>query len=94
LNQTTYINVYGYSSATNTYDIEITTDNPGGGQSFETVEVFILNTSQATLSFSGLTNNTSYNYNYSYGQMLLDDSVSWANLDGFIDPLKFVGKFL
>ncbi|MGB0612221.1 MAG: hypothetical protein ACPGMW_06310, partial [Poseidonia sp.] len=79
LNQTTYINVYGYSSATNTYDIEITTDNPGGGQSFETVEVFILNTSQATLSFSGLTNNTSYNYNYSYGQMLLDDSVSWAN---------------
>ena len=41
-NQTTYLDVYGYSGATNTYDIEITTDNPGGGQSgesFETVDV-------------------------------------------------------
>ncbi|MBL6887063.1 MAG: thrombospondin type 3 repeat-containing protein [Candidatus Poseidonia sp.] len=78
INQTTYVNVYGFFSATNTYDIEITTDNPGGGQSFETVDVFITNTSHATLSFSGLTNNTSYNYNYSYGQMLLDNNESWA----------------
>ena len=29
----TYVRVYGYSGSTNTYTIEITTDNPGGGQS-------------------------------------------------------------
>ena len=40
-NQTTYVRVYGWISATNTYDIEITTDNPGGGQAFETIDVVL-----------------------------------------------------
>ena len=54
VNQTTYVDVYGWQGATNTYDIEITTDNPGGGQAFESVDVAITNTTHATLSFSGL----------------------------------------
>jgi len=42
VNQTTYLDVYPWTFGTttfagNTYDIEITTDNPGGGQTFETV---------------------------------------------------------
>ena len=63
VNQSTYIEVYGWSGATNVYDIEITTDNPGGGQAFESVDVSIINTTHATLDFSGLTNGTTYNYN-------------------------------
>ena len=77
-NQTTYIDVYGWSSATNIYDIEITTDNPGGGQSMELVEVSITNRTSAMLTFSGLTVGTNYSYNSSYGQMYLDDGEVWA----------------
>ena len=77
-NQTTFVDVYGWQSATNTYDIEITTDNPGGGQSAESVEVSIINTTHATLSFSGLTNGTTYSYNHTYGQLHLDDDEYWA----------------
>ena len=76
VNQTTYIEVFGYSGATNTYGIDITTDNPGGGQTFETVNINIVNTTSATLSFSGLTNGTTYQYNHSYGQEYLDGNVS------------------
>ena len=71
-NQTTYVRVYGWLSATNTYDIEITTDNPGGGQAFETVDVVLANTTSATITFAGLTNGTTYNYNYQFGQQHLD----------------------
>ena len=83
VNQTTYIDVYGYVSFgsttfANTYDIEITTDNPGGGQTFESVDVSILNTTHATLDFSGLTNGTTYNYNHTYGQLHLDGDEHWG----------------
>jgi hypothetical protein len=77
-NQSTYIRVYGYSGATNIYNIEITTDNPGGGQSFETVNVGITNTTHATLSFSGLTNGVTYGYNHTYGQIHLDGDEYWG----------------
>ena len=40
-NQTTYVDVYGWLSSTNTYDIEITTDNPGGGQSSQSVDCLL-----------------------------------------------------
>ena len=77
-NQTTFIDVYGYSGATNTYSIEISTDNPGGGQTFESVDVSIINTTHATLDFSGLTNGTSYTYNHSYGQIHVDGDEHWG----------------
>tara|TARA_B100000900_G_scaffold415494_1_gene445587 strand:+ start:300 stop:4298 length:3999 start_codon:yes stop_codon:yes gene_type:complete len=77
-NQTTYVDVYGWSGATNTYDIEITTDNPGGGQSSQFVDVNIINTTHATLLFSGLTSGTTYNYNHTYGQIHLDDDEHWG----------------
>ena len=72
------MDVYGWQGATNTYDIEITTDNPGGGQAFESVDVAITNTTHATLSFSGLTNGTTYNYNHTYGQVHLDGEEHWG----------------
>ena len=77
-NQSTYVRVYGYSGSTNTYTIEITTDNPGGGQSAEGVDVSIINTTHATLSFTGLTNGTTYNYNHTYGQVHLDGDAYWG----------------
>ena len=70
-NQTTYVDVYGWLSSTNTYDIEITTDNPGGGQSSQSVDVSIINTTHATLSFSGLTNGTTYNTTTHTGRFIL-----------------------
>ena len=79
VNQTTYVDVYGWQGATNTYDIEITTDNPGGGQAFESVDIAITNTTHATLSFSGLTNGTTYNYNHTYGQIHLDGEENWGS---------------
>lgn len=83
VNQTTYIDVYGWvgfggTTFANTYSIDITTDNPGGGQAFEMVDVTIINTTTATLSFSGLTNGTTYNYNHTYGQILLDGDEIWG----------------
>jgi hypothetical protein len=83
VNQTTYLDVYpwtfGSTTFANTYDIEITTDNPGGGQTFETVQVALVNSSSASLSFSGLTNGTTYAFNYTYGQEFMDGSQTWAN---------------
>jgi len=84
VNQTTYLDVYPWTFGTttfagNTYDIEITTDNPGGGQTFETVQVNLVNSTSATLSFSGLTSGTSYGYNHTYGQEYMDGTQTWAN---------------
>ena len=59
-NMTTYIDVYGYSGATNTYDIEITTNNPGGGQAFETVEVTTIDKNESVIMMTGLTAGNSY----------------------------------
>ena len=81
-NQTTYIDVYPYlglgtTTFANTYDIEISTDNPGGGQTFERVEVTLHNTTNATLAFSGLTAGVTYNYNHTFGQEFIDTSQVW-----------------
>ena len=82
-NQTTFLDVYpwtfGATTFANTYDIEITTDNPGGGQTFETVQVNLINSTSATLSFSGLTSGTTYGYNHTYGQEYMDGTQTWAN---------------
>ena len=54
-NQTSYVDVYGFSGATNVYSIEITTDLPGGGQSFETVSVEATTLTNATIEVDGIT---------------------------------------
>ena len=77
-NQTTYLQVYGYSGATNIYAISITTDLPGGGQSFQSVSVTMANTTHSMLEFTGLTVGDSYLYNHSTVQFLLNDTESWS----------------
>ncbi|MCS5533900.1 MAG: hypothetical protein NZ736_06560, partial [Candidatus Poseidoniaceae archaeon] len=77
-NQTTYIRVYGWSSAINTYDIDITTSNPGGGQSMESIDVTTTGLTTAMITFSGLSVGSNYNYNYSSAQVILDGSISWS----------------
>ena len=77
-NRTTYVDVYGYLGATNTYDIEITTDNPSGGQTAEVVNVVLHSATHATLEFAGLTAGTNYSYNHTYGQVFYDDSTQWG----------------
>jgi hypothetical protein len=78
-NQTTYIKVYGYNSAINTYGIDITTNLPGGGQSMESIDVVTTGLTSAMITFSGLSIGTNYNYNYSSAQAMLDGTISWSN---------------
>ena len=77
-NQTTYLRVYGYSGATNVYDISITTNLPGGGQTFESVEVTMNSTTDSLLEFTGLTVGNSYAYNYSSAQFFISSPDNWS----------------
>lgn len=67
-NFTAYFKVYLYSFGTvttgNTYDIEISTDNPGGGQSFSTIDVTMNNLTNVTLEMTGLTVGDTYQYEF------------------------------
>ena len=78
-NQTTYVKVYGWLSAINTYDIEITTDLPGGGQTFESVYVTQTNTTNVTIEIEGLTAGTNYSYNHSSVQYFDNGSSTWGS---------------
>ena len=78
-NITTYVDVYlfqpfGGTANLNTYDITIETDNPGGGQSFELADVVIINETNATVSYSGLTANTMYNYTTVMNQYMIGNT--------------------
>lgn len=78
-NITTYVDVYlfqpfGGTANLNTYDITIETDNPGGGQSFELANVEIINETNATISYSGLTANTMYNYTTVMNQYMIGNT--------------------
>ena len=69
-NFTAYFVVYHYSSfssgaTANSYDIEISTDNPGGGQSFSNIQVEMSNRTSFTIEMSGLVVGDSYQYDYS-----------------------------
>ena len=80
-NFTSYLRVYFYQFSTWTspvYDIELSTNLPGGGQSMESVYVNIVNDTDAMLTFSGLTAGTTYGYNHTYGQVDLNESWTWA----------------
>ena len=77
-NQTTHLQVYGYMGATNVYDISVTTNLPGGGQSFESVFVTMNNLTHSTLEFSGLTVGTSYLYNSSSVQYFMNGTELWS----------------
>lgn len=73
--QSTYVQVYGYSGAINTYDIEITTDLPGGGQSFTSVVPTVVNETTTDLTLSGLTNGSSYSVDLYLEQDLMNGTV-------------------
>ena len=77
-NQTTYLQVFGYSGDTNVYDISITTNLPGGGQSFESVYVTMNNVTHSTLEFNGLTVGDTYLYNHSTVQAYNNGTESWS----------------
>ncbi len=78
-NQTTYVEVYGFSSATNVYDISITTDLPGGGQSFESIDVEFDNLTSATIRVDGLTVGQNYSISHSTFQEIMNGSMSYSN---------------
>ena len=83
-NVTSYVRVYPFSFGTGgtnpiSYDINIETDNPGGGQSLELAYVNILNSTNASVSFAGLQSNTTYDYTTVLTQdMIGNTSVSYS----------------
>ena len=68
-----------YQISQHTYDIDITTNQPGGGQSMESIDVTSTGLTSATLTFSGLSIGTSYNYNYSSEQVINSGTTYWSN---------------
>ena len=84
-NITTYVDVFLYQGFVtpnpNTYNITIETDNPGGGQSFELANVVINNETNATISYSGLTANTMYNYTTVMNQYMIGNTTISTTLD-------------
>jgi len=73
-NQTTYVDVYGWSSATNVYDIEISTDLPGGGQSFETISVEASSLTTSMVEVDGITSGTNYTIRTTTSQFFMNGS--------------------
>ena len=69
-NFTAYFRVYHYSSfsaagaVANVYDVEISTDNPGGGQSFSSMDVTMNSFTNVTLEMTGLTVGDTYQYEF------------------------------
>ena len=69
-NFTAYFVVYHFSSfgstgaISNNYDVEISTDNPGGGQTFQEIDVVMNNLTNITLEMSGLIVGDTYEYDY------------------------------
>ena len=69
-NLTAYFKVLHYSTfgstgtIANVYDIEISTDNPGGGQSFSTIDVTMNNLTNVTFEMTGLTIGDTYQYEF------------------------------
>ena len=61
----TYVRVYTLGFSGSNYDIEITTDNPGGGQSFSYVDVTMNNLTNVTIEMTGLIVGDTYEYDYS-----------------------------
>lgn len=84
-NFTAYFIVFHYASfggtgvLANVYDISITTNLPGGGQSIEGIDVATTGLTSATLTFSGLSIGTNYNYNYSSAQVINSGTIYWSN---------------
>ncbi|RJU84000.1 MAG: hypothetical protein DWB99_00955, partial [Candidatus Poseidoniales archaeon] len=91
-NFTAYLKVYLYSFGTvttgNTYDIEISTDNPGGGQSFSTIDVTMNNLTNVTLEMTGLTVGDTYQYEfYQSFENGMNESITYQLAQG---PYSFV----
>jgi len=69
-NFTAYFVVYHYSSfgatgaVSNVYDVEISTDNPGGGQSLSYIDVVMNNLTNITIEMNGLVVGDNYQYDY------------------------------
>jgi len=83
-NFTAYFVVYHYSSfssgaTANSYDMEISTDNPGGGQSFSSIEVTMNNLTSFSIEMSGLVVGDNYQYDYYTEVDYLSNSTSIAS---------------
>ena len=83
-NFTAYFVVYHYSSfatgaVANTYDVEISTDNPGGGQSISSIEVTMNNLTSFTIEMDGLVVGDNYQYDYYTEVDYLSNSTSIAS---------------
>ena len=63
-NTFTYVRIYTLGISGSNYDLEITTDNPGGGQTFQEIAVVMNNLTSVTFELTGLTAGDTYEYDY------------------------------
>ena len=63
-NTFTYVRIYTLGISGSNYDLEITTDNPGGGQTFQEIAVVMNNLTSVTFDLTGLTAGDTYEYDY------------------------------
>ena len=77
-NQVTYVDVYGYSGAVNTYSIDISTDQPGGSQNYQLIQTTSISGTTTNLSMSSLTSGDAYTYNVTLAQEGLNGT--WVNV--------------
>ena len=77
-NQTTYVDVYGYSGAVNTYNIDISTDQPGGSQTYQLIQTTSTSATTTDLSMSSLTSGATYSYNVTLAQQGVNGT--WVTL--------------
>ena len=63
-NTFTYVRIYTLGVSGSNYDLEITTDNPGGGQTFQEISVVLNNLTSVTFEMTGLTAGDTYEYDY------------------------------
>ena len=77
-NTFTYVRIYTLGFSGSNYNLEITTDNPGGGQSFTNIDVEMNNLTNFTIEVNGLTVGDTYEYTYS-SQVFIEYNLTFDN---------------
>ena len=84
-NVLSYIEVYTLGFSGSNYNIEITTDNPGGGQTFTGLDVTMNNLTNMSIELTGLVVGDNYQYSY-------NDEFTYASNSTTV-PLTYYGPF-
>ena len=69
-----HYSIFSTGAVANSYDVEISTDNPGGGQSLSYIDVVMNNLTNVTIEMNGLVVGDNYQYDYYRSCYVLNNS--------------------